>query len=140
MFWCATIICASFSTAVETPPKHAFWTLQQYFLVPTISFFLICWNRKKPLGCNLGLHGGCPIDSMAGQKAMFWNDMWEHWFVFSCSFFEFLRRLWAIKSWCTTQNWPSCDAQVEQSPHDQFERRNRRPPISKYFFEEHNFH
>ena len=36
----------------------------------------------------------------------------EQWFVFSCSFFEFLRRPCANKLWCTTQNWPSFDAQV----------------------------
>ena len=36
--------------------------------------------------------------------------------------------------WCTTQNWSSYDAQVEQSSHDHFCRRNRLPSASKCFF------
>ena len=51
----------------------------------------------------------------------------------SCSFLEFLRGLWANKLCCTTQNWLSYAAQVEQSPHEQFCRRNRRPSASKWF-------
>ena len=35
---------------------------------------------------------------------------------------------------CTTQHWPSYDTEMEQSPHDQFCRRNRPALASKWFF------
>ena len=60
----------------------------------------------------------------------------KHKFVFPCTLFEFLRRFQANKLWCNTQNWPSYDAQVERSPHDQFGRRNMQPSASKCFFHE----
>ena len=47
MFWYITIICVCFSTPIETPPTHGFWTLLQYLLLTKIVdhvFFLGCYG------------------------------------------------------------------------------------------------
>jgi len=56
------------------------------------------------------------------ELALSWCTM-----IFSCSFFEYLRRLQANKLWCNTQNWP---------PHEHIYPRHRWPFASKCFFHE----
>ena len=44
MFLRTTIISVYFSTPIETPPKHGFWTLQQYLLLTKIvDHVFVCW-------------------------------------------------------------------------------------------------
>ena len=132
-FPCAQTNCPStFSTPIETPPKHGFSTLQQHLLATKIvdhEFFSWCSGIKRS---HWVPSQGCTADDLSirrfGRSKRRWFELMcesshchgAQWSVFSCSFFEFLRRLQANKLWCITQNWPSYVAQAEQSPHDQF--------------------
>ena len=69
MFSCTTIICDCFSTSIETPPQHGFWTLQQYLLVTKIvDYALFFWFAR------IKRSYGWPIDSTFWpvNKALIW--------------------------------------------------------------------
>ena len=98
----------------------------------------MCGNKNKSLSTKSGLYGGWAINSKfcTVEKALIWADVWEltlaWWTIIRLLLFVF--QISPKKLWCTTQDWPSYVAEVEQSPHDQFYRRNRRPFSSKRFF------
>ena len=102
------------------------------------NIFLICGNQKNSLDGKSGLCCGWPINLTFWRvkKALIWADVWE--LVLSwCTMIRLLLLVFRITPkllWCTTHNWPCNVAQVEQSPHDQFCRRNRRPSASKCFY------
>ena len=70
MLWCTTIICVCFSTPIEKPQKHGFWTLQQ---CPMRG------NKENSMGAKPGLYGGWAINSpfWPVKKAPVWLDVWE---------------------------------------------------------------
>ena len=98
----------------------------------------MCGNKNKSLSTKSGLYGGWAINSKfcTVEKALIWADVWEltlaWWTIIRLLLFVF--QISPKKLWCTTQDWPSYVAEVEQSPHDQFYRRNKRPFSSKRFF------
>ena len=128
------------STPIETPPKHGFLNASTASSgdenrCPRIFSWYAGIKRSHWMPSQ-----GCTADDPSIR--CFWTvkkarDMWQHalsWWTMirlCCSFFEFRRRLSANKLW-----WPSCDTQEQQSLHDQFCRRNRRPSASKCFLHE----
>ena len=107
-------------------------------------FFLMWGNRKNHWVSSQGCAADDPSTRRFGRSKRQWFELMcesshchgGQWFVFSCSFFEFLRRLLAKKLWSSIQNWLFYVAQAKQSPHDRFCRRNRRTFASKCFFQE----
>jgi len=74
----------------------------------------MCENKKKSLGAKSGLY---PSIRRFGRSKRHWFELMcesshchgAQWSVFSCSFFEFLRRLQTNKLWCssgTVVTWP----------------------------------
>ena len=111
-------------------------------------YIVHCFSWCAGIKGLLGLYGGWPINSTFSKRSKrrcvepmceSSHCPGEHWFVFSCSFFEFRLGLHANKSCCTTQNWPCNVAQVEQSSHDQFCRRNSVPFDSSSLVRSSNF-
>ena len=103
--WRPSFVC--FSTPIETPPKHGFWTLQQYLLMTKIvAFFSWCARIKRS---HWMLSQGCTADDKTirrfGHSIRRWFEPMcecshchdEEWFVFSCLFF--------YSDWDTSKTW-----------------------------------
>ena len=79
MFWHTIIICVCFSTPIETPPKHGFWTLYQHLLATKIfdhAFFSWCAGIKRS---HWVPSQGWTANSTFWpvRKALVWADVWE---------------------------------------------------------------
>ena len=108
MFWCVTIICVRFSVPIETPPKHCFWTFQQYLLATKIVDHALGAKsnfRMEIIDQPWYIYTFSPLRNLPVERSGSWSNwrlvVWAFGFRFALDYFHLINLIILQLTWVT---------------------------------------